>query len=72
MENSIIKLSWHDIRCVTYNLVLVYISPKAQVYVTLITLSEITYLFKNFNTVLTKKHNDNLLVVLWHLLEFSI
>ena len=29
-------------------------------------------LFKNFNNVLTKKHNDNLLVVLWHLLELSI
>ena len=40
----------------------IYLS-KSQIYVTQLTLSEITtILFKNFHNVLTKKHNNNLLL----------
>ena len=54
MENVIIKLSWHNVRCTTYNLVLVYLSPKAQFMLPNLL---------NFNNASTKKHNNNLLLL---------
>ena len=54
MEKFILKLSRHNVRCTTYNLVLVHISPKPPIYATI--------LFKNFDNVLTKKLNNNLLL----------